>query len=74
MKRTAMASPVGDMFPITHSDRFGILNKFFEQPDIGSEYVSNMKKLGKWPAFIAESIEHTNSMKIRDGCANRRAR
>jgi hypothetical protein len=59
------ASPADDMFPMTHSDGFAILNEFFEQPAISSRPMSNVEGLGKWPAFTAESthrdevLEHT---------------
>jgi hypothetical protein len=49
------ALPADDMFPMTHSDGFAILNEFFEQPAISSGLVSDMEGLGKWPAFTAES-------------------
>jgi hypothetical protein len=45
---------VDDMFLMTHSDGFAILNEFFEQPAIRLGPMSDVEGLGKWPAFTAE--------------------
>jgi hypothetical protein len=45
---------VDDMFLMTHSDGFAILNKFFKQPAIRLRPMSDVEGLRKWLAFTAE--------------------
>jgi hypothetical protein len=67
------ASPADDMFPMTHGDGFAILNKFFEQPAIGSGPVSDVEGLANGqhsrPSLLIEMrFSNTQSGPILPRC------
>jgi hypothetical protein len=48
-------SPLDEMSPTTHGAGYDIINGFFEEAAISPGPVSDVERLGKRPAFTAES-------------------